>query len=803
LKVSPAFTAVAVLALAVGIGANTAIFSVVNAVLLRPLPYHDSARLIRVWSSEPAKGIPRMGFAPPDFRDLRDQNQVFEGMAAYYFNAFNLAGTGSPERLRGTIVTPNLFSLLGVAPAEGRGFQPEEETFGRHRIVVLSHGLWQRRFASDPGILNQALQLNGAPYTVVGIMPPQFQFPTDQIELWAPMAFAPDDEMNTRDNHFVDAVARLKPGVALEQARANVDTIARRLEREHWENAGIGAVVESYQEALVGDARRALLILLGAVALVLLIACANVANLLLARAAAREREIAIRAALGAGRFRLLRQLLAESLLLAAIGGALGLLLAYWSLDGLVALGGSSLPRAQEVGIDGRILSFTLGLSLLTGLIFGLAPSLHATRSGLARSLKLPRHRLSASRLLVVSEISLALVLLVGAGLLIRSFHRLLRVNPGFQAEKVWTAQLTLPDSKYRQTRKSAAFIAQLLKEIEALPSVQAAGATTSLPLSSAGGWGKFISIEGRPPATSLEQVPVVQYRQVTPAYFSAMGIRLLKGRLFTERDNPDAAGAAIINSALARRFWPNEDPIGKRIWMGPPESLLIPLLRPGQRFDPFPRLTIVGIVEDVKHDGLSQVAVPEVFHPHFQGGEETATYLFLAVRTTADPLALSSAVRAKLSALDPELPLANVMTMEQRLSDSVSRPRSTMLLLGVFAALALTLASVGLYGVISYSVAQRTHEIGIRMALGARQADVLQLVLKQGIRLVAIGLAVGLAAALALSRLLSSLLFGVSAADPATFFVVSVLLTAIALLASYIPARRAARVDPMAALRYE
>ncbi len=803
---NPGFTLIAVITLALGIGANTAIFSVVNTVLLRPLPYPQPERLIRIWRAASTTGLNPHNLSIPDYREFRDNCRSCEQMGAYYSGSVNLLGRDEPERIEGVIVTANLFPLLQAPPMLGRSFLPSEEQFGQHRVVVLSHGLWRRRFGSDPGIIGQALTLDDESHTVIGVMPADFQFPNRGIELWRPMAFAPSDRMDTRANSFTSVIARLRPGAAMEQARTEIEAISRRLEQEYKENAGNGVLIWPLGEEEVRDIRPALLVLLGAVGFVLLIACANVANLLLARATARQREMAVRATLGATRSRMFRQLLTESLLLGILGGAAGLLLAQWGIRQLVNMGPQNLPRLNEIGLDGRVLAFTCLVSLLTGAIFGLMPALQASRLDLNESLKEggrasiggPGGR-NLRSLLVAIEIALSLVLLIGAGLMIKSFSRLQQVDPGFNPEKVLTMRISLPRAKYRQPHQVAGFYRQAIERVAGAPGVRSAGVTTALPLAG-GGWGKSLSIEDRPAATALDQVPNVQYRLMSHGYFRTMGITLQKGRFFTEQDSEQTPPVAIINETVARRFWPNEDPVGKRIWMGPPESLVAHLLPAGYTF---PRMTIVGVVSDVRQDGLNQPALPEVYTPQVQAGGEMRPSMFLAVRTDSDPVGLTASVRNQVWAVDKDQPVVNIMTMEQRLADSVSRPRFNMFLLGVFAGVALVLAAVGIYGVISYGVTQRTHEIGIRMTLGAQAGNVLRLVVGQGMRLVLAGVLVGLLMSLALTWLMKGLLFGVSATDPLTFVLIAALLVTVALLACYLPARRATKVDPVVALRCE
>jgi putative ABC transport system permease protein len=813
------FSVVAIVTLALGIGANTAIFSVVDAVLLRSLPYPDADRLVMLWSTMESQGVPTSGSALPDYREWRDQNQVFEGLAGFYYGDFNLSGENrEPERVQGAFVTPNFFSVLGVAPAIGRGFLPEEEQFGRHRVVLLSHGLWQRRYAANPEIVGRAVDLGGEAYTVAGVMPQGMAFldNTPQVELWRPISFAPGDGMDSRSNHFVYLVGRLKRGVTVEQAQADSSAIARNIEAANPENTGVGAKVVALGEQLTGDTRIGLLVLLSAVGFVLLVACVNVANLLLARAASREKELAVRASLGASRGRLIRQLMLESVPLGLIGGGAGLLLAMWGVDAIVSVLPPTLPRYNTIGIDSHVLVFTLAVSLLTISIFGLLPAFQATRSDVrealsdgGRSVTAGRRRSRLRGLLVASEMALAVVLLIGAGLMAQSFLKLRSVEVGFSPKNVVTMRIPLPESKYPVPLSLTSpppvafnFYDQLLARVGSQPGVEAAGVSTLLPLGAGGGWGKFLSIEGRPAASSLDQVPLVRFALTSPDYLRAMGIPVLKGRAFSEHDSADSQQVAIINETLARRFFADEDPIGKTIWMGPPESLLPPDAQtPENRFV---RRVIVGVVADVKGSSLDKSPNPEALAPYSQNKREGwSNALMLAVRTTASPQSAIAVIREQVRALDADQPITNVATMEERLSQSLSQPRFSTMLLGLFAAVALLLAAVGIFGVMSHVVTQRTHEIGIRMALGAQRLDVLKLVVGHGMRLTVIGLTIGLAASFALTRLMSSMLFGVSATDPLTFLAISVLLASVALLACYFPARRATRVDPMVALRYE
>ena len=782
----PGFAAVAVITLALGIGANTAIFSVVNAVLLSSLPYNDPARLVTVLHDD-SKPV-----APANFFDWRDQNQVFESIAAAQYWTPNLTGRDRPEHLDALQLTADMFHLLGVNPSLGRTFIAGEDQPGNEHVVILGHRLWERRFGGDAAVVGQQITLDGESYTVVGVMPPNFQFApfwATRAELWAPLNLA--TRIDDRGGQSLRVFARLKPGVTPEQAQAEMETIHQRLEQQYPEsNKGLIVSVDPLLEKVVGKTRPALLILLGAVGFVLLIACANVANLMMAKAAARQKEIAVRTALGATRGRIIRQLLTESVLLALAGGAMGLLLAAWGIDALVALSPANLPRVQTVSLDRYVLGFTLAISVLTGVLFGLAPALHASKLDLNEALKEGERgstegkRSGIRRLLVISEIALALILLVGGGLMIRSFLRLQSIDPGFNPRNVLTMTVSLAGSQHSTSTKRLVFFDELLGRIESLPGVQSASGINHLPL---GGdtWGIGFAIEGRPLPPPGER-PGAVYRIVRPHYFQTMGATLLEGRDFTERDNESAPGVVIINETFARRHWPNEDPIGKRIRIAIDES--------GPR-------EIVGVVKDVKQRDWTAEPQPEMYLPHFQAA--APRYLTLVVRADSNPLNLAAAVEGEVWAIDKNLPVSEVRSMEEVIAASIAQQRFNVLLLGIFASVALILAAVGIYGVMSYSVTQRTQEIGIRMALGAQTSDVLKMVVGQVMKLVAIGIGAGLIGAFLLTRLLSSLLYQVSATDPVTFAVIALVLTSVALLACYLPARRAAKVDPMTALRYE
>ena len=787
------FAAVALLALALGIGANTAIFSVVNSVLLRPLPYRDPQRLVMIWENYQQRGGPEREWASPaDFKDFRDQAQSFEHVTALLGWQPTLTGQDEPEDLQGAAVSHDTFAMFGVEPALGRGFAADEDRAGAERVVVLSHRLWQRRFGADPTIVGKSLTLSGESYTVIGVMPHGFSFPIlPDTEVWraADPLLAANPGCD-RGCVILRLMAKLKPSVAIDAARAEMDGLTRQIaERYPESNKGVGATLVPLQEQLVGDVRPAMLVLLGAVALVLLIACANVANLLLARAAAREKEVAIRAALGASRGRLIRQHLTESLVLAVIGGALGLLLAFWLVDLLVSFAPKGTPRVEEIAVDPSVLAFTFGIAVLTGVVFGLAPAMLSSRTNFNSALKEGGRDSSATSrgarvrsLLVVSEVALALMLLVGAGLLIKSFVNLQRVDPGFNPKSVLRVDVGLPRTRYPERNQSAAFYKELLDRIAVLPGVQSAGAVSSLPLSG-GGTDSDFAIEGRPPAEPGHP-QVAWYSSVTTGYFRAMGIRLLRGRELTEADNADGPRAVVISETMARRYFPEEDPLGKRLVFGGGKDLR----------------EIVGVISDVKFFGLNLDARPSMYFPHAQN---PARGMSLVVRTQGDPLTLAAAIRGQVSELDRNLALSNVMTMEQLVGVSLAEPRFTLLLLGAFAAVAMLLSAIGVYGVVSYSVTQRSHEIGVRMALGAQMSDVFKLVVGQGMTLVLGGMGIGLAAAFALTRVMESLLFGVSATDVTTFTLTSLVLAGVALGACFVPARRATKVDPMVALRHE
>jgi putative ABC transport system permease protein len=795
----PGFTAIAVFALALGIGANTAIFSVINAVLLKPLPFSAPDKIVNVWNT--AEKEDQFDVTYPDFMDWRERQQSFEGLAAYSTRDFTLTGTGEPTRLRGAMVTSELLPILGVQPKLGRFFLPDEDKPGA-RVAILSHRMWQEHFAADPGVCEQTLTLHGQSYNVVGVMPQSFAFPLQNdpvIDFWTTTATMQEGSAPLtaqRGNHALEVIGRLKAGVTLEQSQADMAAIVSTLASQYPDtNSELGVRVALLQKELVREVRPALWMLFGAVGCVLLIACVNVANLLLARATTRHKEMAIRAALGASRLRVIRQLLTESLLLSLLGGAFGLLLAMWGTDLLVPLLPKGLPRTDEIGMDGSVLGFTTLIALATGIFFGLAPALQISKTELTQTLKEGgrtsgegAHRNRLRSLLVVSEVAIALMLLVGAGLLINSFMRLQKVNPGFDTNNILSFRLGLPNTRYPQLQQQTDFFRQLASRLEALPGVENVGYITALPLSGQGGSLGF-SIEGEANPSGLPFPHDCDARTISPSYFRAMNIPLRSGREFDERDSLQSNPVVIINEIFARRYFPNQDPIGKRINPSFAIDRRGPLMR-----------EIVGVVGNVKHRSLSAELQPEVYIVDRQNPRPTMMFV---IRANNDPTHLVATIRNEVHAQDSLLAIYNVRTLDQYLSASVAQPRFNTLLLGLFAAVALILTIVGLYGVMSYSVTQRTHELGLRMALGARPGDVLILVLKQGMGLTLLGVAIGLAGAFALTRLAESLLFGVTATDPITFIVVSAILTAVALVACFVPARRATKVDPMVALRYE
>ena len=789
---NPGFTAVAALALALGIGANTAIFSVVNAVLLRPLPYAEDDRLAVILHAG------QWPVAPGNFFDWRAQAKSFQGMGAAELWSANLAGVTNPEQLKAIRVTGDMFPLLGVAPILGRTFGPGEDEPGQDHVVVLGHGLWKRRFAADPDIVGKKMTLNGESYTVAGVMPRGFRFApfwATDAELWAPLSFV--DKAN-RERSSLRVFARLAPGVSLEQARAEMATISGHLEQQY-PGTNRDVTVVALREKVVGSIRPALLVLVGAVAFVLLIACANIAHMLLARAAARQREVALRVALGASRGRMIRQLLTESLLLAVLGGGAGLLLAVWGVQALTSLSALDIPRLETVGVDGRVLAFMLGVSLVAGIAFGLAPAMQASAVDLTAALKdggrgssegAGRGRLR--KLLLVSQVALTLMLLVGAGLMIRTFVALRAIDPGFDPRHVLSLVVSVTGSPEAAPGRRATFFPQLVGRIESLPGVESASAINHLPL--AGDlWGLSYWVEGRPIPPPGEAARAA-YRVVLPGYFRTMNIPVGRGRDIAAPDAAGTSSVVVINEHLAKEQWPGEDPIGKRITMDDPS-------------DPSSWMTVVGVVKDARQLRWADPIGNEVYLPYLQSPKylddisPARTYLTLVVRTVGDPAAIAPAVRREIAALDPSVVVSQVQTMETVVAEANAQARLYLILLAAFAGVALVLAVVGIYGVMSYAVSRRTQEIGIRMALGAQRGEVLRMIVGQGLTLALIGAAVGVVGALALTRLMTTLLYGVTAIDPITFVVVALFLSAVALVATYLPARRATQVDPMLALR--
>lgn len=806
---SPGFTAIAVLTLALGIGANTAIFSVVNATLLSRPAFHQPERLVMVWEwnrrlspdrsvvAPEAISFDRNVVSPGNFLHWRKDNTVFDQMAGWYDFNTNFTGTGNPERLAAQAVTPEVMSLLGVHALIGRTFIPEDGVIGKDNVVILGYGLWQRRFGSDPNIIGKTMVLDMEPQTVIGVMPRGFQLfvahgslTGEPAELWEPLAFR--DTAWIPVGRYMSAMARLKPGVSLAQAQSQMDAIAADLEKQFPKtDANWGVNLVPLHEQAVGGIRPALLILFGAVGFVLLIACANVANLQLARATARHRELAVRSALGASPRRIISQLLTENMIVALIGGAAGILLANWAIEILLSFSPRSLQEVQHVHLDLRVLSFAAALSILTGVFFGMVPALHATRRDVNVSLKeegrsggQSAHGNRLRRVLVVAETALALVLLVGAGLLIRSLSRLNSVSPGFDPRNLLMVKLDLPGTKYREASQKITFFQQLLDRIRALPGVEAASANSFPPFTGLGAATGF-TIVGRPAPAPGEQ-PVVDVRVIEPGYFQTMRIPLLRGRFFTPREETEESHVVIISEKLAREAFPNQDPIGQQVIIDMKDKNV--------------PSTIVGVVGDVRHVGLDTVPIPMSYWPH---PELPYNFMTLAIRTSHDPMQLAGAVQQMVQSLDRDQPVSQVRTMDQWMADSEAQARFNTLLFGTFAFVAMVLAAIGIYGVMAYSVTQRTHEIGVRLALGAQIGDIVRLVTREGLRLVIAGVALGLALSFAMSRLLGSLLFQVSALDPWTFAGVAVLLSAVALAACLVPARRATHVDPMVALRYE
>ncbi|HET6974481.1 MAG TPA: ABC transporter permease [Pyrinomonadaceae bacterium] len=791
----PGFTIIALITLALGIGANTAIFSVVNAVLLRPLQFRDPEQLVVVWEEASFAGFPTNTPAPANYIDWKNQNQSFADMAAAASTSFNLTGDGEPERIQANSVSANFFPLFGVQPVLGRGFLPEEDRPGGNKVAVLSYSLWQSRYGGDRGIVNREILLNGQKHTVVGVMPAGFQFLEQDVRLWVPMALD-QEEMANRGGHYLQVIARLKPGVARSQAQADMTAVMRRIATDHPQetfDGKLGAVVMPLRDQLVGDSRSSLTVLLIAVAFVLLIACANVAGLLLARAVARRREIALRMALGAGRVRVVRQLLTESLLLATVAGALGSLLAYASFSFLQGLIPEQMAVATSLNLDMRILVFTLAISIVTGVVFGLVPALQAAKFDLNDALKQSSTRATASgRLrstLIVFEVALSIVLLVGAGLLIQTLFQLFRQYSVLEPEKVLTMRTILPREKYKEPQVRDNYYQQVLQRVAHLPGVVSAGYSTSVPLSWKGGSSGFYpeGIKNPIPGLSYDAI----HRQVSADYLKTMNIALRQGRYLDNRDNAQSMNVAVINETMARQYWPGENALGRRFKLGGPDETDLPWIQ------------IVGIAADLRQMGLDEPVKAEMYLPYQQVDHPWFMPRDLAIRVNGDTSNLVGAVRQIIREVDPDQPVSNVATMEEVLGTEAAQRRMGMIMLAGFALLALLLASLGIYGVLAYFVTQHTNEIGVRQALGATPRDILLLVLKKGMGLTFVGVVIGLASAFALTRLMSSMLFGVKASDPLTFVVVPVLLSVVALLACYIPARRATKVDPLVALRYE
>jgi putative ABC transport system permease protein len=797
LKNKPGFAAVVIFTMAMSIGANSALFSVLSAVLFRAMPYADADRLVMVWETNLEKKLPESLFSVPKYTALKEQNRVFDELAAFTFANFNLTGRDEPEQLRGARVSGSLARVLGVKVALGRDFLPEEDQPGANPVVLLSHELWQRKFGSDPSVVGKPVTLDSKIYTVVGVMPQGFSFYNENVRLWVPRAF--DSNLLTPEQVKTGAgslmvVARLKPGVAVEQVAASTAVINQQYQQEYPGNsdADNSIKVVPLREQLVRDIRTTLLVIWGAVALVLLVACANIANLLLARAATRSREVAVRTALGATRWRLVRQLLTESVIMSLLGGTLGLALAHWGVQAILAINPDNLPHFNGIGISPQVFVFTLVLSLLAGIFFGLAPSLQLSKTNLNETLKdsakgstAGAARRHGRSLLVVTQISMTLVLTILAALTLQSYRRLQGVSPGFDPHNVLTMRLSLAKSRYPEPQQQESFYRQVLERVGNTPGVVSVGAISYLPLAG-GGIQYFYNVEGTE-RRGLGKDPLVSTYVVSPGYFKAMSIPLLQGRAFTDQDDSKAPKAVIISRSLAARYFKDETPVGRRLAIS-------------ADYSPAGWMTIVGVAENVKASDLGEEAGDTLYVPYTQVRWPN---MYLVVRAPSDPENLTGAVRSQLRAVDPDQPISSIRTMENVVETSVAQSRFTVVLLGAFAGLALVLAVVGVYSMMAYSVNERVYEIGIRMALGAREQDVLRLFLRHGLKLTLIGVLVGIAASAVLTRVIESLLYGVSASDPATFAGITLLIGVVALFACYLPARRASRVDPILALRHK
>ena len=789
---SPGFTLVSVMTLALGIGANSAIFSVVNGVLLKPLPFKEPDRLVAIYHVSEGR---RTTISGPNFTDLSRRSETLSDAAAISRYRTILTGQGEPVRLNAADVSASFFDLLGVSPQRGRGFRAEENQPGSAKVVVLADSLWRQNFGRDPGIVGKTITLDGVAREVVGIMPPGFSYPTDRV-LWTPIEHTPAFVSEQRGAWYLTVIGRAKAGVPVERVEAEVQTIGKQLAKQYPDaNDGVDLAAVPLHEATVGNIRKAVLVLLGAVGFVLLIGCANVANLLLARAAARETEMAVRTALGAGRGRLIRQLLTESVILSIVGAGFGLLMAVWGVELLVSFQPQGIPRLNDVRVDGTVVAFTLGLAVLTGLIFGLVPAFQSTRTRLASTLKEGGRGALTTRggtrmrgALVIAEMALAVMLLTGAGLLIRSFVKLASVDPGFHVEQALTFELSLPDSRYEQETRQRAFFDELIPRLRSVPGVQNVGAVLSLPLSGSSLVLTF-EVAGRPPVPPAQR-PALQVRVATPDYFTTIGIPLEKGRLFNDQDREGTQPVVLLTKAAVRQYFPNEDPIGKRITLGWGRGPGTP--RAGGE--------VVGVIGDVKDAGLDEADPPQLYLPNRQWPVQG---MGVVLKTSIPPASITDAVRREVYAVDGNIPISNLRTLEQIVSRSISQPRFYMTLLAIFAGGALLLAAIGIFGVLSYAVAQRTREIGIRMALGARERTVVGLVVRHAMILACAGVALGVVTAYFLSTTLSTLLYSTTPRDPLTFVSVAGLLLLVALFASYVPARRATRVDPIVALRTE